>query len=157
MLRRVWTLKGQRPRALSSHNYEWLYVFGFVHPCTGRTEWMIMPEVSTGVMSIALGEFARAVGAGSRKNILLVLDQAGWHISNDLVVPAGIHLVFLPSYTPELQPAERLWPLINEAIANQDCSDLDTLERRLVERCRELISQPKVIQGVTQYHWWPNC
>lgn len=118
---------------------------------------MIMPEVSTGVMSIALGEFARAVGAGSRKNILLVLDQAGWHISNDLIVPDGIHLVFLPSYTPELQPAERLWPLINEAIANQDYSDLDTLERRVVERCRELISQPKVIQSVTQYHWWPNC
>lgn len=118
---------------------------------------MIMPEVNTEVMSIALGEFARAVGAGNRKNILLVLDQAGWHISKDLIVPDGIHLVFLPSYTPELQPAERLWPLINEAIANQGYSDLDSLERRLVERCRELISQPEVIQSVTWYHWWPNC
>jgi hypothetical protein len=37
--------------------------------------------------------------------------SAGWHVSGDLVVPPGIELAFLPPYTPELQPAEHLWPL----------------------------------------------
>ena len=116
-----------------------------------------MPEVNTEVMSIALGEFAKAVGVGPNKRIVLALDQAGWHISKELAIPEGIHLVFLPVYTPELQPAERLWPLINEAVANQGHDDLDSLEQKLVQRCRELISQAEVVQNVTCYHWWPNC
>ena len=45
--------------------------------------------------------------------------NAGWHISGDLVVPPGIELAFLPPYTPELQPAEHLWPLADEAVANK--------------------------------------
>src|SRR6266446_7750619 len=44
----------------------------------------------------------------------LVLDQAGWHSSKELVVPEGIHLLFLPPHSPELQPCERLCPLSNE-------------------------------------------
>jgi len=37
------------------------------------------------------------------------MDKAGWHIAGDLVVPANITPVFLPSYSPELNPIERLW------------------------------------------------
>jgi transposase len=66
---------------------------------------------------IALTLFAQAVGAGLAKRVLLVLDQASWHSSQALVVPEGIHLLYLPPYAPELQPCERLWPLSNEGIA----------------------------------------
>ena len=66
-----------------------------------------------------LAEFAAWSGAGPDKLVLLVLDQAGWHKSQEVVVPAGIRLVFLPPRWPELQPAERLWPLSNEAICNR--------------------------------------
>ena len=68
---------------------------------------------------MAPGEFAKEVGASKHKRILLVLDQAGWHTSGEIEVPEGIHLEFLPTGSPELQPAERLWPLTNEAIANR--------------------------------------
>ncbi len=51
------------------------------------------------------------MGAGKRKRILLVLDQAGWHTAKKkLRVPDGIHLELLPSHSPELQPSERLCP-----------------------------------------------
>jgi|GEM_PF-5184185 len=46
---------------------------------------------------------------GDDKQILLVIDGAGWHRSEQVVVPNGIHLLLLPPYSPELQPAERLW------------------------------------------------
>lgn len=68
---------------------------------------------------MALHEFAREVAAGEGKRILLVLDQAGWHTSGEVEIPEGIEFEFLPSGSPELQPAERLWPLTNEAIANR--------------------------------------
>ena len=119
MLRRVWTKRGRRPTALSHPRYEWLYLYGFVHPASGAVHWFSGSTVDTDRFAESLAGFARAAGAGSKKLILLVLDGAGWHGSPDLAVPEGIRLVFLPSYSPELQPAEHLWPLTNEAIANQ--------------------------------------
>ncbi len=73
------------------------------------------------------------------KRIILVLDQAGWHTSDQVKVPKGIHLFFLPAYSPELQPAERLWPLTNEPIANRCFESLDELEVVLFARCRRLL------------------
>ena len=157
ILRRVWTLPGARPLAVCWHRYEWLYVYAFVHPSSGRTEWFILPTVSAEVMSLALSEFARAVGAGPSTRIVLVVDGAGWHEANDLVIPDGIELVFLPAYTPELQPAERLWPLLYEQIANAAIQTLDELEERLVARCRQLIEQCDLISGLTNFHWWPKA
>ena len=118
VLRRQWAPKGQRPIAVGRHRYEWLYLHGVVHPGTGEVVWFICTTVDAELLSAVLAAFAAAVGAGEGKLIVLVLDDAGWHISGDLVVPKGIELAFLPSYTPELQPAEHLWPLADEAVAN---------------------------------------
>jgi len=86
-----------------------------------------------------------------------VLDGAGWHVSADLVVPEGIRLIFLPPYTPELQPAERLWPLTNEAIANRRFTSLDELDTALAKRCRALAEQPDLLKANTLFHWWPSA
>ena len=60
-----------------------------------------------------------------------------------LVLPEGIELVFLPAASPELQPAERLWALVDEPVANRAFPDLDALEAVLVERCRTLEADPR--------------
>jgi hypothetical protein len=91
----------------SKRVYKWRYVFGFVHPATGRTEWFITSTVSVAGMSLVLGEFAANVGASSTRRIVLVIDGAGWHTGDDLRVPEGLHLVYLPPYSPELQPSQR--------------------------------------------------
>ncbi len=44
----------------------------------------------------------------------------------------------LPPYSPELQPAERLWPLVNEPLANQAYTTLDEVEELVYQRCRRL-------------------
>jgi len=106
-------------------------------------------------MSLSLRLFTEEVGAGPGNHVVLVLDGAGWHKSKDLEVPEGIHLLFLPPNSPELQPAERLWPLLNEVVANRAFESLDELEDVLVDRCNELDKQPEVIKGLANYHWWP--
>ena len=68
----------------------------------------------------------------------MVLDQAGWHTTEKLELPEGWDLYFLPSHSPELQPAERLWPLTNEVIANNSPHNLKELEALLIVRCRKL-------------------
>jgi hypothetical protein len=61
-----------------------------VHPPSGQTYWWILPSINTSIFNRVLADFARYVGAGKDKRILLALDQAGWHISQELEVPQGI-------------------------------------------------------------------
>ena len=107
------------------------------------------------LLGAVLAASAEAVGAGEDKLVILVLDNAGRHISGDLVVPRGIELAFLPPYTPELQPAEHLWPLANEAVANKHFATLKDLDAALGERCRTLAAMPETIKAATRFGWWP--
>jgi hypothetical protein len=61
----------------------------------------------------------------------------------------------MPPNSPKLQPAERLWPLTNEPIANSTFDTLDQLEEVLFQRCRTLLQQRDLIHGLTCFHWWP--
>jgi hypothetical protein len=79
VIRRVWAPVGQRPAAKVEAWVEWPYLYGFVRPTTGELYWLILPTVNKELFSMALREFATEVGAGEDKDILLVLDQAGWH------------------------------------------------------------------------------
>lgn len=108
------------------------------------------------MFNLALAHFARVVGAGPDKPIVLVLDQAGWHQSARGVVPPGLHLVSLPPYSPELQPAERLWPLTNEPLANRRFATLAELDAVLGYRCADLADQPAQVRAYMLFHWWPR-
>jgi transposase len=156
VIRRVWASRGQRSIIQVQHRYEWLYVYGFLCPESGETHWLLLPTVNVEVFTVALMQFAQAVGAGADRHVVLVLDRAGWHSSQMLSVPDGIHLVFLPPYSPELQPAERLWPLTNEAIANRYFKTLDELQEIQARRCVLLQDDPTQMCALTHYHWWPK-
>jgi len=115
-----------------------------------------VPLLNTEVFARLLADFAEHFGIGEHKHVVLALDQASYHSTKRLQVPAGIHLQLLPWKSPELQPAERLWPLTDEVIANQACDSLDALEEVTAQRCRALMKQPELIQALTCYHWWPK-
>jgi len=156
ILKKVWSRVGERPVAESNHQYEWTYVYGFVCPATGATEWCIMPRVGVDWFSQALASFARAVGAGAEKRILLLLDGAGWHRSQKLDITEGLELEFLPPYSPELQPAERLWSPLDEPIVNRCFETIEMMEEILAERCRVLsATMAEQIRKLTQFHWLP--
>ena len=153
--RRVWEQQAEQPIAAVKWRFQWLWLYGFVHPESGETYWWILPKVNIDLFNRALADFAQHFGVGKNKRIILVLDRAGWHTSDQVKIPQGIHLFFLPAYSPELQPAERLWPLTNEPIANRSFESLDELEVVLFERCRRLLQQQELIRGLTFFHWWP--
>ena len=155
--RRQWVPEGRRPVAKGQHRYEWLYLDASVHPSTGEVVWFVCTTVDTDLLSAVLAAFAETVSAGRDKLVVLVLDNAGWHVSDRLVVPDGVVLEFLPPYTPELQPAERLRPLTNEAIANKSFATLEDLDAALGERCRTLAAMPEIIKARTSYEWWPTA
>jgi transposase len=158
IIRKVWSPIGQRPRVSVHQRYKWTYLYAFARPTSGEVHWLILPTVSAQAFSVALENFAKEVGASKKKRILLVVDKAGWHTAkNELEVPEGIHLEFLPSHSPELQPSERLWPLSNEGVANRYFEEIEDLEEALVERCVALCNQPELVRAYTRYHWWPQA
>lgn len=107
-------------------------------------------------MQEVLKNFAAAVGAREDKHIVLVLDGAGWHTSQKLTVPDGMSLIFLPPYSPELQPAERLWSLVDAPLINRTFETLQAVWDVLEQRCAALLKETERIRGLTCFHWWPQ-
>jgi hypothetical protein len=155
ILRRVWAPRGQRPIARGHHRFEWLYVTAFVSPATGESFWYLATGVDKELFEATLALFAREAGAGSDRIIVLVLDGAGWH-TEPLAVPEGIRLVFLPPYTPELQPAETLWTHVDEPLANEHFDTLADLDTVVAERCVTLGKDRDLLRGQAGFHWWPK-
>ena len=155
-MRRVWAPIGERPTALGHHRFEWLYVTAFVSPATGECFWYVHSGVSKPYFEELLRDFAQEAGAGRDRIIVLLIDNAGWHGPANLNVPDGLRLVYLPPYTPELQPAETLWELVDEPIVNKYIPDLETLDEIISRRCVILAEDRPTLKSRTGFNWWPK-
>ena len=120
----VWYQKGVRPRGVRQQGFSSAYLFGAVCPERGEGVALVLPEVSTAAMGVFLAELARAVPAGT--HAALVLDGAGWHVSDDLTVPANLTLIHPPPYSPELNPVERVWEYLRDRSLGHRCSPAAT-------------------------------
>jgi transposase len=156
VLQKVWSLPGQRPVAPVEHRFEWRYRVGFVHPASGRRLFHLATSASILLFEAELAAFATAVGASTTKQVVLVLDRAGWRRTQRLGVPDYVHLLFLPAYSPEPQPAEHLWPLTNTVLINRHFASIEEWEDAQVERCVALHDQPDLIRSTTRFSWWPQ-
>ena len=156
ILRRIWCRRGPRPEAVVPQRYPWGDLDALVPPPSGRTVWLRLPTVSMAAFTVALSEFAQAVGTDRGQRVLLVGDGAGWHGRPQVQVPAGVQLHVLPPYSPELQPAECLWPLTNAGLANRHVQDLDERQEVQAQRCLTRQAMPAVIRAHPDFHWWPQ-
>ena len=101
-----------RPPGLCDRRYTWARIFAAARPATGEDFTLALPHVSTAAMNEFLKRFAATLAADEQA--ALVLDGAGWHISNNLQVPDNVTLIPLPPYAPELNPVERVWLCLRE-------------------------------------------
>jgi transposase len=153
--RHVWLPIGSRAVAVMHPRYQWLYVQAFVRPTTGESVYWLTTTVDTQTLSAVLADFAKERELGEKRWAIVVVDQAGWHVSTELVIPEGLVLAFLPSYSPQLQPAERLWPLVDAGVANGWVTSLSTLWERVGEQCAYLRSRLDLVRAHSLFHWWP--
>ena len=153
MTRRVWRLRGCRPRTCGRTKYEWVYVYGFVRPQTGDSFTVLLPRVNTARMGEALAAFAARADPEGTKIRVLVVDNAGWHVAKRLAAPGNVRLHFLPPRTPELQPVEPFWVLVREAAANDTFDRLGDLTRVIRRRCKQLAGDVTTVKGAVGFHW----
>lgn len=155
VLRRVWAPKGERPVAQVAPAYEWLWLYAAAQPSSGANFWLSLPRLDTEMAQLFLAELAKT-HAPPGKRIVLYWDGAPAHRAKGLQVPERITLVQGLPYTPELNPAEKLWPLVKEGVANTCFKELGALERRVCRRVRCLSEERELIAARLKYHWWPS-
>ena len=155
--RPVWAPTGQALTRPVQPRYEWLYLYAFVCPESGEARLWLVPEVTKVAYQLVLDAFATSLGAGADHHILLVEDGAGFHVPAAQGHPPGIEVVTLPPYSPELQPAERLWALTDVPLVNRCFDSLEALRAVLAPHCAWLETQRDRITQQTLFHWWPLC
>jgi DDE superfamily endonuclease len=101
--RPCWAPRGTRPQVASQLIREYVYLYGAVSPKDGTCVYLILPAPDTQCFQIFLDTLAKKY---RRQLILLFVDGAGNHQSDDLKVPDNVILHVLPPYSPELNPQE---------------------------------------------------
>lgn len=130
---------------------QYTYVFGAVSPMDGQFDSLILPQVDTACMQLFLDEVA---ARHPEDNIVMVLDGAGWHTCNELAAPAHMRLLFLPPYSPELNPVEHLWDELREKhFHNRVFDSLDAVEEHLMHSLRAFEHDTERIAGITKWPW----
>jgi hypothetical protein len=148
-VRRAWSPLGTRPQAPRQVIRTYLYVFTAVCPALGRMTSLILPWANTDMMNIFLGQVAEDF---SDYFILMLADQAGWHVSQKLQVPENIRLISLPPRSPELNPAEHIWEELREKnFANRAFQDLDEVEDNLCQGLNDIAMDPEKLRSMTNF------
>ncbi len=103
-------------------------------------------------MSLHLAEIAAEITPGA--HAVLILDQAGWHLSSKLVVPPHITLIALPPKCPELNPVENIWQFMRDNwLSNRVFSSYDDLLGHCCETWNKLVDQPWIIMSIGLRDW----
>ena len=127
------------------------YLYSAVEACSGSNFTLHLPYVNTECMQIFLDEFAREIGG---EEIVIIMDGAGWHKSKTLVIPPNIEIIYLPPYSPELNPVERVWLHIKKAILyNKIYDTLADLENVVAEFIANL--KNNTIAKICNYGYTP--
>jgi len=99
-----------------------------------------------------LTEISCAVTKGA--HAVLVMDQAGWHTSDKLNVPANITIIALPSRSPELNPVENVWQFMRDNwLSNRIFKSYDDIVDHCCDAWNKLVDQPSSITSIGLRDW----
>jgi transposase len=149
---RRWAKRGTRPVAPRDQRTASAYIFGAICPQEGKGAALILPRCNTEAMTLHLAEIAAAVAPGA--HAVLLLDQAGWHLSDELVVPANITLLPLPPKCPELNPVENIWQFMRDNwLSNRVFHSYANIVDHCCHAWNKLVARPWAIMSIGFREW----
>ena len=111
-----------------------------------------MPACNTEAMNLHLAEIAATVAPAA--HAILLVDQAGWHLSTRLLVPANITIILLPPKCPELNPVENVWQFMRDNwLSNRIFKSYDDLVDHCCAAWNKLVDQPWRIMSIGLRQW----
>jgi transposase len=108
-----WFKTGQRTPVKKKLGFKNFYIYTAASPKTGSDFSILAPNVNTEWMNTFLQEMSLWLNG---KKVCIIMDQAGWHRANDIILPDNIIIIYLPPYSPELNPVEKLWQYIKDNV-----------------------------------------
>jgi len=151
----VWWTRGQRPPGLCDKRFTFAYIFAAVEPGTDNAFALVFPYTDTAAMQDFLDQFSQTIA--DDEHAVMILGQAGWHGSNALRVPANVTLVPPPAYSPELNPAGRVWLYLKERfLSHRLLNDYDTIVTAACNAWNRLLAGAGRIRTLCSYPWIPQ-
>ena len=151
-LTRRWARRGTRPRAPRDQRTEWAYIFGAICPAKGKGAGLVMPWCDTDAMAAHLIEISAAVDPGA--HAVLIVDQAGWHLTPKLAIPDNITVLALPPRSPELNPVENVWQFMRDNwLSNRIFKSYEDIVALCCQAWNNLIDQPWKIMSLGMRKW----
>lgn len=140
--RRRWDRKGRKTRVTKNGDHVRMNVIGLVCPRTGEFFAIEASHVDTEMFQAFLDEANRTIHPRRKRNIL-IMDNASWHKRKSLEFGA-FEPEFLPPYSPDLNPIERVWLVMKSRwFNNHVCRDRQALIDRLDQAILDIIAQPE--------------
>ena len=149
---RRWARRGTRPRAPHDQRTKWAYIFGAICPAAGKAVGLVMPWADIHAMGEHLKLISAEVAPGA--HAILIVDQAGWHMSPKLDVPDNITMLPLPPRSPELNPVANIWQYIRDNwLSNRVFKSYDDIVALCCEAWNKLIDEPDRITSIGWRNW----
>jgi hypothetical protein len=150
-IRRCWSPFPSRPVVDNGYERQFVYVYGAVSPIQGQLDWMISREMNTSRMN----EFLARVSLAHRKEfIVMIVDGASSHRSQELEIPENIRLHRLPGYSPELNPQEHVWDELREKeFPNRVFESMDGVLAQLQAGLPRLAANTAALRSLTAWPW----
>ena len=131
------TAKGVKPVAPFLHRFDNLYLFGAFSPLTGCSHLLEMPYCNANTFQHFL-DYAALQNPQEFK--IMIADNGSFHHAKSLNIPNNITLLFLPPYSPELNPAEKMWRYIKDRASMIAYNNLKMLQDKISEIIKNLSS-----------------
>lgn len=149
---RRWYQRGERSRTIKDHGYSSAYIFGAVCPERDTGVALVLPRASTDGMNQFLAELSSQVPP--RTHALVLIDNAGWHVGDEVIVPANLTLVPLPPYSPELNAIERVWEYLRDRyLAGCIFPDVEAILQTCCHVWNALLAETGRIRSLTDFEW----
>ena len=143
--RRIWAKKGSRPRVGFKGTHIKENVVGAVRESDGKFISLVLPEMNTSIFQMFLDEMQGWVG---KKRVVMIVDNATWHKAKALDW-GGIEPMYLPTYSPDLNPIERIWLDLKEKyFSTFTARDWIELQKRLVSALRYYFLNPAICNSI---------
>ena len=124
------TLPGIKPVAEIDYSFASMYLYGAVEPLTGERFFLEFPYLNAACFQIFIDQFSTTFSDSLN---LIVLDNGRFHQAKKLEIPDNVALLFLPPYSPELNPIERLWQDIKARLFCQVYQTIEDMQTKVTE------------------------
>ena len=138
---RVLTAKGVKPVCPYQHKFENTYLYGAFSPINGDSFLLELPYCNTDCFQLFIQELSKQ---NPKELKLVVLDNGAFHKAKRLIIPDNIIFIFLPPYSPELNPAEKIWWQLKQEFVCKSFKTIDQLGKHLARVVRKTINTKTV-------------